>query len=60
MLDKSAVLAITKADMLDEGLIAEMKKELPEKISIVFISSITGQGIDELKDVLWKELNKQE
>ena len=60
LLDKSVVLAITKVDMLDEGLIEEMKKELPEKIAVVFISSVTGRGIDELKDVLWKELNNQE
>ncbi len=60
LLDKSAVLAITKADMLDEVMIREMKKELPEKVKTVFISSVTGQGIDELKDVLWKELNKKE
>ncbi len=58
LLDKSAVLAITKADRLDPGLIEEMKKELPEKVPTVFISSVSGQGIDELKDILWKELNK--
>ena len=58
LLDKSAILAITKSDMLDEGLIKEMKKELPSKISTVFISSISGKGLDELKDMLWKELNK--
>ena len=60
LLDKSAVLAITKADMLDDSLIAEMKKELPEKIKTVFISSITGMGIDNLKDIIWQELNKQD
>jgi GTP-binding protein len=59
LLDKAAVLAITKIDMLDEGMIGEMKKLLPEKIKHVFISSITGQGIDQLKDILWKELNKK-
>ena len=59
LLDKSAILAITKTDMLDEGLIKEMKKELPSKISTVFISSISGKGLDELKDLLWKELNKE-
>ena len=58
LLDKSAILAITKSDMLDEGLIKEMKKELPPKIATVFISSISGKGLDVLKDMLWKELNK--
>jgi GTP-binding protein len=59
LLDKSAVLAITKSDMLDNGLIEEMKKELPDTIPSVFISSVTGRSIDELKDLLWKELNKE-
>lgn len=58
LLDKSSVLAITKADMLDAGLIEEMKKELPAGIKSVFISSVTGMGITELKDILWAELNK--
>jgi GTPase len=57
LLDKSAILAITKTDMLDNALVEEMKKELPEAIKTVFISSVTGQGIDELKDLIWTELN---
>jgi GTP-binding protein len=56
LLDKKRVLAITKSDMLDEELIAEMKKDLPE-VPHVFISSITQFGIDKLKDMLWRELN---
>lgn len=59
LLDKSAVLAITKIDMIDQELVEEMKKELPPKIKTVFISSVSGEGIDELKDILWKELNTQ-
>ena len=58
LLDKAAVLAITKADMLDDELIEEMKKEVPQQIPSIFISSITGKGIEQLKDLLWKELNK--
>jgi GTP-binding protein len=58
LLDKSRVLAITKCDMLDKELISEMKKEIPKSIKSVFISSVAGIGIDELKDVLWAELNK--
>lgn len=58
LMDKSAVLAITKADMLDDQLIAEMKKEIPKDIPSVFISSVSGKGIEQLKDILWKELNK--
>jgi GTP-binding protein len=60
LLDKSRVLAITKCDMLDKDLIKEMKKEIPKSIKCVFISSVSGIGIDELKDLLWEELNKKE
>ncbi|MDR1919384.1 MAG: 50S ribosome-binding GTPase, partial [Tannerellaceae bacterium] len=59
LLTKSRVLAITKSDMLDEELLAALSEDLPEGIPTVFISSITGQGIMELKDVLWKELNRE-
>jgi len=59
LLDKRRVLAITKSDMLDEELIEALTAELPEGIPYVFISSITGQGIVTLKDILWKELNKE-
>ena len=56
LLDKKKVLAITKSDLLDDDLIQEINKELPE-VSSVFISAVTGYHIDELKDLLWKELN---
>ena len=59
LLDKRRVLAITKSDMLDDELIEALSEELPEGIPYVFISSITGFGIVELKDILWKELNKE-
>lgn len=58
LLDKSAVLAITKCDMLDKELMDEMQKELPKGIPTVFISSVSGLGIEKLKDMLWAELNK--
>lgn len=58
LLDKSRVLAITKCDMLDAELIKEMQKELPKDIKTVFISSVAQMGIEELKDMLWAELNK--
>lgn len=60
LLDKQRILAITKCDMLDEELMAEIKKELPEGVRIVFISSVSGLGLTELKDVLWEEINKDE
>ena len=59
MLDKHKVLAITKCDLLDEELIDMIKETVPEDLPVVFISSVTGKGIDELKDVLWKELNSE-
>lgn len=59
LLDKQRVLAITKSDMLDDELTAEMKKDLPD-VPCVFISSVTGMGITELKDILWTELNDEE
>jgi GTP-binding protein len=58
LLDKRRILAVTKSDLLDKELMKEMKKELPKKIKSVFISSVAGKGIDELKDLLWIELNK--
>ena len=59
MLDKHRVLAVTKCDLLDDELCEMLKDTLPDDIPVVFISSVTGQGIDALKDVLWKELNAE-
>ncbi len=56
LLDKSRILAITKSDLLDEELIAEIKTDLPE-IPYVFISSVANTGLMELKDLIWNELN---
>ncbi|MDD4428570.1 MAG: GTPase ObgE [Paludibacter sp.] len=56
---KQRILAITKSDMLDEELIKQMKTELPEGVRTVFISSVSGLGIMELKDLIWEELNKE-
>ncbi len=57
LLDKRRLLAITKADMLDAELKKEITKELPA-IPNIFISSITGEGISGLKDLIWTELEK--
>ncbi|WP_370089024.1 GTPase ObgE [Ekhidna sp.] len=56
LMDKDRLLAISKSDLLDEELMAEMREELPE-IETLFISSVTGFGIQELKDKIWKLLN---
>lgn len=59
LLHKDRLLAITKCDMLDEELTTalrkEVRKQLP-KVETVFISSVTGMGIDDLKDRLWDKL----
>ena len=57
LMQKPHVLAITKSDLLDDELKAEMAKELPN-IPHVFISSVAQQGLVELKDLLWKEINE--
>jgi len=60
LLDKQRILAVSKSDMLDEELEAELTKELPDDLPHIFISSLAHKGIVALKDLLWKELNKQE
>lgn len=60
LMDKSRVLAISKSDMLDDELRNELAAELPEGVPAVFISAVTGQGIAELKDLLWREINSEE
>ena len=69
LIDKHRVLAVTKCDLLDEELIGMLRKEietawenqvaLGEQVPVVFISAATGYGLDELKDVLWRELNAE-
>lgn len=58
LLDKVRILAISKSDMLDEELKAEIAKELPEDLPSLFISSVAQQGLTELKDLIWKKLNE--
>ena len=53
LMDKHRILAISKSDMLDDELREAIEATLPTDIPHVFISAVTGQGIDELKDVLW-------
>lgn len=59
LMDKGRVLAISKCDMLDDELKNEMRSELPDKIPTVFISAVTGEGLQELKDLLWVEINSE-
>lgn len=59
LLQKHRVLAVTKSDLLDEELIEMLSETLPDDLPVVFISAVTGFGISELKDTLWRELNAE-
>lgn len=58
LLDKPRVLAITKSDLLDEELKEMLQPEIPDGIPHLFISSVAQQGLQELKDLLWKTINE--
>ena len=58
LMHKPRVLAITKADMLDEELQGEMEQQVPADVPYVFISSVAQKNLVELKDLLWKEINR--
>ncbi|MGY6561588.1 MAG: GTPase ObgE [Luteibaculaceae bacterium] len=57
LLHKQRLLAITKSDLIDDELEAEIKLQLPENIPTVFISSVSGKGIQSLKDLIWNAIN---
>ena len=54
LLDKERILAITKCDLLDDELMIELKDEFPKDVKVVCISSVSQQGLTELKDEIWK------
>lgn len=58
LLDKERLLAISKSDLLDDELKEALKAELPDNVPFVFMSSHTGVGLVELKDMIWRSLNK--
>ena len=68
LLQKQRVLAVTKCDLLDDELMEMLRQDLQtawgnlteqERVPVVFISAVTGQHLDELKDILWHELNSE-
>lgn len=59
MLQKEFLVAVSKSDMLDDELKAAISRELPPGVPHLFISSVTGQGLNELKDLIWSTLNKK-
>ncbi|MEE3097185.1 MAG: GTPase ObgE [Bacteroidota bacterium] len=54
LLDKERILAITKCDLLDDELMTELKDGFPKDVKVVCISSVSQQGLTELKDEIWK------
>ncbi len=59
MLQKDFVIAISKSDMLDDELKEAIRAELPKNIPNIFISSVTGKELPQLKDLLWNTLNTE-
>ena len=66
LVHKKRILAISKCDMLDEELLAEVKKDMNKRfkekktVPVIYFSSHTQQGLTELKDELWKQLNSND
>jgi len=60
LLHKRFIIAVSKSDMLDEELKHAIDQELPQNIPHIFISSVTNQGLVELKDLMWMILNEKE
>jgi len=60
LLNKQRVLAITKADLLDDELMQMLEADLPTDLPHLFISSVTGFHITQLKDLLWQQLDTSE
>lgn len=61
LLDKTKIISISKADLLDDELKSEIrakfKKEEPD-VQLLFFSSATGKGIMELKDAIWNNISE--
>lgn len=57
LLDKRRLLAISKTDMLDEQLMQEMEREIPDDLPHVFISSVSQYNLDKLKDLIWQAIH---
>jgi GTP-binding protein len=57
LLDKKRLVAISKSDLLDDELMKELEEELSNSIQPIFISALTNDKIDVLKDMLWQAIN---
>ena len=59
LLDKHRILAVTKCDILDDTMMQQLRTHLPEGIDCIFISAVSGYHIQELKDLLFKNLQAE-
>lgn len=59
LLAKHRILAVTKSDLLDEELEEMLKADLPDDLPVIFISAVAGKNIQQLKDIIWEELNSE-
>ena len=57
LLDKKRLLAISKVDMLDEQLMKEMERDIPNDLPFVFISSVSQFNLEKLKDLIWQAIH---
>ena len=57
LMDKDFLISVSKSDLLDDELKAEIAKEFPENRKPIFFSGVTQEGIMELKDAIWKRLH---
>ena len=58
LLHKDFIVSVSKSDLLDDELKKEIAAEFPDKFKPLFFSSVTGEGLTELKDVIWKKLHR--
>ena len=59
LLDKQRMLAVTKADLLDQAGERSLRRHLPRSLPVLLISSITGKNISQLKEQIWNKLWNQ-
>lgn len=60
LVHKDRILAISKADLLDQELREELRKEFPGELPVLFISAVREEGLEELKELLWNSLQALE
>ncbi|GAB4042311.1 GTPase ObgE [Spirosoma jeollabukense] len=60
LMDKTRLLAITKIDLIDDETLMRIKDDLPKKVPVAYISSVSQRGLDELKDIIWQNLTTTE